>query len=89
MEATAELRRQIKEMLVSKLRLRLTPAEIADDQPLIGEGLGLDSIDVLEVVAAIEKQFGVVIQSQQEGERVLKSVDSIVAFILEKGYKPA
>jgi len=89
MEATTELRRQIKEMLVSKLRLRLTPAEIADDQPLFGEGLGLDSIDVLEVVAAIEKQFGVAIQSQEEGERVLKSVNSIASFILEKGCKPA
>jgi acyl carrier protein len=87
-ETTAELRRKIKELLVSKLRLRMAPNEIADDQPLFGGGLGLDSIDVLEVVAAIEKEFGVAIQSQEEGERVLKSVNAIAAFLVERGYRP-
>jgi acyl carrier protein len=87
MEGQAALRTRIKEMLVSKLRLRMAPGEIADDQPLFGDGLGLDSIDVLEVVASIEKEFGVAIQSQEEGERVLRNVDSIAAFLFERGYR--
>ncbi len=84
MTGKAEIRAKIKEMLVTKLRLRMAPDEIADDQPLFGDGLGLDSIDVLEVVAGIEKEFGVSIQSQEEGERVLKTVDAIAAFVLER-----
>jgi len=76
-------------MLVQKLRLRMAPGEIGDDQPLFGDGLGLDSIDVLEVVAALEKEFGVSIQSQEEGERVLRSVDSIAGFIERRGSSPA
>ena len=89
MEHMPELRARIKEMLVSKLRLRITPEEIADEEPLFGDGLGLDSIDVLEVVASIEKDFGVVIQSQEEGERVLKSVGTIAGFLVERGYRPS
>ena len=49
------------------------------------DGLGLDSIDVLEVVASVEKEFGVTIQSQEEGERVLESVDSLAAYLAENG----
>jgi len=87
MEAS-NLRPRIKEMLVSKLRLKMQPAEIEDDQPLFGGGLGLDSIDVLEVVAAVEKEFGVAIQSQEEGERVLKSVNALASFIAERCARP-
>ena len=83
---TPDLHGKIKEMLVSKLRLRLRPEDIDDNQPLFGDGLGLDSIDVLEVVAGIEKDFGVAIQSQEEGERILKNVDTIAAFLTEQGY---
>jgi len=81
-----ELHGKIKKMLVTKLRLRMAPEEIGDDQPLFGDGLGLDSIDVLEVVAGIEKEFGVSIQSQEEGERVLKSVSAIASFLIERGH---
>ena len=68
-------------MLVTRLRLKVPVAEIQDDAPLFGDGLGLDSIDVLEVVAALEKEFGIVIASQEEGERVLKSVNAIADFV--------
>jgi len=79
------LHSKIKQMLVRQLKLQVKPEEIEDDAPLFGSGLGLDSIDVLEVVASIEKEFGVSIKSQEEGERVLKSVRSIGDFIREKG----
>ena len=84
-EGSPELQARIKEMLVQRLRLRIAPSQIEDDQPLFGDGLGLDSIDVLEVVAALEKDFGVAIQSQEEGERVLRSVNTLAAFIQERG----
>ena len=79
------LHSKIKLMLVRQLKLQVKPEEIEDEAPLFGSGLGLDSIDVLEVVASIEKEFGVSIKSQEEGERVLKSVRSIGDFIREKG----
>ena len=85
MPASDELKSKVKEMLVRQLRLKMAPAEIADDSPLFGpEGLGLDSIDVLEVVASVEKEFGVAIQSQ-EGEQVLRSVTSLADFLGLKG----
>ena len=84
MEVTNELKTQIKEMLVKRLRLKVDPADIGDDQPLFGNGLGLDSIDVLEVVAGLEKHFGVAIQTQEEGEKVLQSVDTIAGFLAER-----
>jgi acyl carrier protein len=55
--------------------------EIGDSMPLFGEGLGLDSIDVLELVIELERSFGVTIADQDTGTRVLQSVDTIAAFI--------
>jgi len=75
------LKLQIKQVLVTSLRLTMDPADIADDIPLFGEGLGLDSIDALELVLEIERTFGVAIGDQELGKRVLRSVDSIAAFI--------
>src|SRR5437867_9138390 len=59
-----DLRAQIKEMLVKNLMLQVTPEQIGDDLPLFGpEGLGLDSIDALELVVSMEKTFGVGVPS--------------------------
>jgi acyl carrier protein len=85
MPGSDALKLRIKEMLVRQLKLKVAPAEIEDQAPLFGEGLGLDSIDVLEVVASIEKEFGVAIRSQEEGERVLRSVETVAQFLAEKG----
>jgi acyl carrier protein len=85
MAASDALKAKVKEMLVRQLRLKLAPAEIADDASLFGDtGLGLDSIDVLEVVASVEKEFGVSIRSQ-EGEQVLRSVSTLADFLEENG----
>jgi acyl carrier protein len=75
------LQAQVKEAIVRSLRLPVKPEEIADDLPLFGEGLGLDSIDALELVLELERSFGVVVGDDQVGGRVLRSVNSIVAFI--------
>jgi acyl carrier protein len=61
----------------------MSPSQIADDIPLFREGLGLDSIDALELVLEIERQFGVTIGDEHLGKRVLRSVESIAQFIEE------
>lgn len=84
------LQAQVKEAIVRSLRLPIKPEEIADDLPLFGEGLGLDSIDALELVLELERSFGVVVGDDQVGGRVLRSVNSIVEFIEQaRGQAPA
>ncbi|MEO8070711.1 MAG: phosphopantetheine-binding protein [Acidobacteriota bacterium] len=78
------LRPQLKNLIVSSLRLTLPPSEIADDVPLFGEGLGLDSIDALELVLEIERRFGVAIADEQTGKQALRSVNSIAEFIEQR-----
>ena len=79
------LQEQIKQLLVRRLKLERDPSSIGDDEPLFGpEGLGLDSIDALELVLGLEQEFGVSIDDQQVGSQVLSTVSSIVQFIAEK-----
>ena len=75
------LHSEIKQALVRSLRLPMEPDAIGDSMPLFGEGLGLDSIDVLELVLELERSFGVTIADQDTGFRVLRSVETIAAFI--------
>jgi acyl carrier protein len=75
------LHTEIKQALVRSLRLPMQPEEIGDSMPLFGEGLGLDSIDVLELVLEVERTFGVTIGDQDTGMKVLRSVDTIADFI--------
>ena len=73
---------EIKQAIVRSLRLPITPEEIGDAVPLFGPaGLGLDSIDVLELVLELERSFGVTIENQDTGMKVLQSVDSIAEFV--------
>jgi acyl carrier protein len=81
---------QVKEAIVRCLRLPLAPQDIADDVSLFGDGLGLDSIDALELVLELERLFGVKISDEQLGRRVLRSVSAIVELIEQtKGRAPA
>ena len=57
-EDTHELQSEVARLIVAALNLDLSPAEIAPDAPLYGEGLGLDSIDILEVALVVSKRFG-------------------------------
>lgn len=59
----------------------LTPDEIKDDAPLFGEGLGLDSIDSLELVVMLKREYGINIQDPKDGRKILASVDSMVDYI--------
>ena len=80
---TDGLKADIKKAIVTCLRLPISPDEIRDDAPLFGEGegLGLDSIDALEIVLEIERSFGVAISDEQTGANVLRSVDTIAAHV--------
>jgi len=82
-----QLKNDIKHAIVRSLRLPIAPDDIGDSTPLFGEGLGLDSIDVLELVLEIERSFGVTIGDEQTGMKVLGSVDTIAGFIVSERAK--
>ena len=76
------LNARIKTMIVETLRLEdVDPASIKDDEPLIGTGLSIDSIDALELVVALEKEYGIKIKSSEEARAALSSVSGLAAFI--------
>ena len=73
---------QLKTLIVETLRLEdVTPADIPDDEPLVGGGLSLDSIDALELVVRLEKEFGVKISSSEESRAALASVAALAAYL--------
>jgi len=77
------LREAIKEMMVENLMLKITKDEIADDRPLFGpEGLGLDSIDALELVVSLEKRFGVSVPNSETARQALATVNSIHDYVV-------
>ena len=79
---SATLTAEIKPAIVRSLRLPMQPEDIGDAAPLFGpDGLGLDSVDVLELVLELERSFGVTIEDQDTGMQALRSVDSIADFI--------
>ena len=85
-----DLRTQIKEMLVTNLMLQTSADQIEDDLPLFGAGgLGLDSIDALELVVSMEKTFGVGVPNSEVASKALQSVNSIHDYIIEKTELPA
>jgi acyl carrier protein len=73
---------ELKKLIIHTLKLEeITPEEIEDDGPLFGEGLGLDSIDALELVVALEKTYGVVIPDSEMGKKVFRSVNDLAQFV--------
>lgn len=73
---------RLKQLIVTTLKLEdVKPEELADDEPLIGSGLNLDSIDALELVVTLEKEFGIKISSSEESRQALASVAHLAEYI--------
>ena len=86
-----DLKERIKLMLVDNLMLQVSAAELGDDTALFGpEGLGLDSVDALQLVVALEKNFRLKIADTGEAKKILQSVNTIAAAVLlaENNRKP-
>jgi acyl carrier protein len=80
----SDLKERIQRLIVDRLKLEVDPSSIVPDQPLFGEGLGLDSIDALELVLGVEQEFGVKIEDQEVGSKALASVDNLAEFLAGK-----
>jgi acyl carrier protein len=78
-----DLKRQIKELIISALELEdIKPENIKDEDPLFGAGLGLDSIDALELGVALKKKFGVKFSAESaDSKKHFASVDALAAYI--------
>jgi len=84
MEQITELKEKLKSQIILFLNLTdLTPADIKDDEPLFGDGLGLDSIDSLELIVLLKREYGVNIQDPKIGRKVLVDINTMAAYIEE------
>ena len=80
----AAIRAKLKNLLVSNLNLEgVTPDQIRDDNPLFGEGLGLDSLDAVEIVVILQRHFGVEIKDMEKGREIFRSVNTVAGYIYD------
>lgn len=80
-----ELKLKLKEQIIESLNLQdMTPADIDDNAPLFGEGLGLDSIDSLELIVLLERNYGIKLEDPKESRNILSSVQSMAEYIQSK-----
>lgn len=87
-EALKIIRKKLKEQLVSHLSLEdVDPANIKDDEILFGEGLGLDSLDAVEIVVLLQRNFGIEVKDMSEGRKIFYSIDTLANYIYENQKK--
>jgi acyl carrier protein len=80
-----DLRRKLKEMLIERLKFEdMTPDDIDDDQPLFAGGLGLDSIDALEIVVMLESEFGIRVKNESSARDNFRSVSALADFVEQR-----
>lgn len=76
------MKEQLKLQIIESLNLEdLTPADIEDDAPLFGDGLGLDSIDALELIVLLERYYGIKITNPEDGKEVFESINVMADYI--------
>lgn len=79
-----ELKRQLKQQIIEVLSLEeINPEDIVDSEPLFGEGLGLDSIDALELLVLMEKNYGIRLNNPAEGKAIFASLDTMADYIAQ------
>jgi acyl carrier protein len=77
-----QLKLEIKEKIISALNLEdMSPDDIKDDDALFGDGLGLDSIDALELIVMLDKDYGIKLSDPKEGRNIFRSVQTMAEYI--------
>ena len=87
-QANAELEREVAQLIVAALNLEVTPESIEADSDLYGDGLGLDSIDILEIALVVSKQYGIQMKTEgNDNSLIFKSLRSLSAYIADQRTK--
>ena len=82
---TNDLRRKLKELLIERLKFEdMSPDDIPDDEPLFGGGLGLDSIDALEIVVMLESEFGIKVKNETSARDSFRSISTLANYVESK-----
>lgn len=82
---TTDLKRKLKELLIERLKFEdMTPDDIPDDEPLFAGGLGLDSIDALEIVVMLESEFGIRVKNETSARDSFRSISTLAEYVGEK-----
>ena len=80
----SEIRKKLKILLVENLSLEgIKPEEIKNDEILFGEGLGLDSLDAVEIVVLLQRNFGLEVKDMKEGRKIFYSIDTLANYVYE------
>jgi acyl carrier protein len=77
----SELKAQVKKQIVQFLNLSVAPEDIKDEEPLFGEGLGLDSIDSIELIVLLSREYGIEIKDPKEGRKILTDINTMIDYI--------
>ncbi len=79
-----DLKQELKEKIIEQLNLEdISVDDIANAEPLFGEGLGLDSIDALELIVMLDKDYGIKLADPKEGKKIFESIDTMANYIAE------
>jgi acyl carrier protein len=82
------LKLELKEKIIESLNLEdVTPSDIADNDSLFGDGLGLDSIDALELIVMLDKDYGIKLTDPKEGKKIFESVEIMAQYIFDNRTK--